>query len=221
MTAIAAPARACLAFDSDSDFTPAQADELWSYGYRAALLYVPLPDLNAGRGDASAAKLAMLLAKGWQVGWVQHPRNPNWRPADHDAAVDATVACTAALGCGFPPGIHGWLDLEGPAAGTTADDTQEFAETWAANVRRVGYLAGCYVGYGLPLGSQRLYLLHGITSYWSDMGHRSVMSRGCSIHQGPSRTIAGLLLDPNTISPDLMGDMPMMAQAGPVVAAAA
>lgn len=202
---------ACLAFDTSSEFTAAQADELWKYNYRAALLYVPLPGLVSGPGDVYADKLEMLLGKGFQVGIVQHVRNPNWQPKAHNGGLDAMVACGAARTAGYAQGNHIFLDLEG-ISGTT-DEAKFFAETWAANVIRLGYLAGVYCGYQDPLGAQDLYLLHGVTSYWSDAGHRNVMTRGLSIHQGATKTVAGLEIDPDTIAPDCLGDMPVLAQA--------
>ena len=70
---------------------------------------------------------------------------------------------------------------------------------------------GNYIGYGLPTNAQDLYLLHGVTCYWSDAGHRAVQKRGCAIHQGDSRTVAGVLLDSDTVGVDLLGDLPYFA----------
>jgi len=222
MTLVSVPAIAGLAFDTDQDVTPQQADELWSYGFRTAFLYVPLPGLKPGPGDATAAKVTMLASKGWQLSWVQHPRLPQWDPTAHDGAHDAEVAYQYAASCGFPDGIHGWQDLEGPKDGTTTAALKKFVEDFAG---RLAVLSGplpdgrapgaVYVGYGLPFDAQDLYLLHGVTCYWSDAGHRSVQKRGCAVHQGSVAVVADTKLDRDTVGHDLLGDVPYVATLTP------
>jgi len=216
MTAIAVPATPGLALDTSTKIARPVAAELWDYGYRAVGRYVPLPDNRAGQ-DIDAFELAMLLDVGFQVWLVQHVRMPGWRPADHNAEVDATVAVTAARAAGYPA-AHIFLDLEGIDG--TADETKAFAEGWASTMARLGQPAGVYCGYQNPLGAQGLYLLHGVSTYWSDAGHRSVMTRGCAIHQGPEKTIAGIRVDVDTISVDMLGDLPLFATAAPAAVAA-
>jgi Domain of unknown function (DUF1906) len=205
----AAPAPVGQAFDCSSKLTSRlTAQSLYAQGYRAVGRYVPLP-ANGATQDIDAAELDMLVEVGFAVWLVQHVRYAGWMPANANGAVDAIVACGAARNAGYPPGAHIFLDLEGISG--TAEQTAYYAETWASNVVRMGWAAGVYCGYQNPLDAQALYLLHGVSSYWSDAGHRAVMTRGCAIHQGPTRTVAGVEVDLDTIGPDLLGDLPMMA----------
>jgi hypothetical protein len=213
MTYNASPAPVGLACDTSSFFTPAQAAKLWAASFRAIGLYVPLPTLPPAAGDINAAKLAYLTEMGFAVWLWQHVRYPGWKPAAHSGSVDALVACGAARGAGYPIGAHIFLDLEGIAPETTADELKTFSEQWASTVLMSGYLAGVYCGYDDPLGPDGLYGLHGVNSYSSDAGHRKVSTRGIAIQQGPQIVVGGVTIDTDQIQRDLLGELPVMATA--------
>lgn len=205
---IARPATATHGFDCSTKVSRAQAQQLWTLGYRWCGRYVPLPGVNPAQ-DIDDRELDMLLAFGFEVILVQHVRFPGWDPAAHSGFDDAAVAVAHAKGAGFPQHAHVFLDLEGISG--TAVATEAYAETWASTIRYGGFSAGVYCGFDDPLDAQGLWLLHGVDCYWSDDGHRVVANRGCAILQGVEHVIAGLGLDGDTIAPDLLGGTPIVA----------
>jgi hypothetical protein len=204
-------------FDCSAKLTPVQARALKAMDHILCARYVPLPANNAAN-DIDAAELTMLTDLGFEVLLVQHVRNPGWDPRSHSGTIDAAVACEHALDAGYPLGAHIFLDLEGPAAAVDAAGMKLFAESWAARVLIDGFKAGVYIGYDLPLDAMALWLLHGVNSYWSDAAHRHVANRGCALVQGRELTVRGVRIDEDTIAPDMLGELPFIAAAGPVVA---
>jgi Domain of unknown function (DUF1906) len=207
------PATPGKGFDSSTKLTLPQAQALHAAGYSFVCRYVRLPN-NTAAADIDARELAMLASVGFEVLLVQHVRDPGavgWNPANHSGTEDGMTAATHARLAGYPAGAHIFVDLEGIAG--TAAATKLYAEAWAAAVRSSGYLAGCYVGYRVPLDALGLWLLHGINSYWSDAGHRRVANRGCAINQGDKLTIAGADIDEDVLTIDLLGETPIAAVA--------
>lgn len=172
--------------------------------------YAPLPGVPAG-WDVTADELNWLTGEGLQVCLVQHPRYPNWQPKIHSGAADARAAAGYASAIGYPVGCHIFCDWEGPAPSTSVDDSFGFLLPWGNAITLAGYLAGLYVGYGHVLDAAQLYGLHPYNSYWSDIAHRQIAVRGCSIVQGNPFVVGGVNFDSDTVRPDLLGDLPMVA----------
>jgi Domain of unknown function (DUF1906) len=218
MSAIARPSRAKLGFDTEAHLNGRQSVGLRSAGYELCGRYVSLPNNPIG-ADIDADEFAMLIAAGFEVILFQHVRSPPWHPEAHSGVDDGECAAAHALRVGYPLGAHLWLDLEGIASGAPA--TIVFAEAWQSAVRAAGFSAGCYSGYDVPLSPEALYLLHGFNSYASDAGPRSVATRGYWLKQHQERVVAGVRIDHDTLGPDLLGDVAIVAAAADPIDAVA
>jgi hypothetical protein len=211
MTILAKPAVGCIGFDASQKLTYKNAEDLYDYGFRWCARYVPLPGVSS-HGDIDGPELAAICMAGLSLSLVQHPRNAPWDPAKHSGASDADNAVMYATAAGYPLGAHIYVDLEGMALDAKAADAKLFAESWAARINAAGYRAAAYCGYQIPLDADALWLLHGINSYWTDAGNRLVSNRGCAVSQhAPELTVCGVKIDRDTLAPDRLGEMPMVA----------
>jgi hypothetical protein len=216
---IARPATPGLYYDASVRLHESSARALLDAGCAGVFRYVPLPR-NSASGDVTADEIQLLTGLGLEVGLVQHVRNPPWDPRQHRGGDDGACAADYAKLVGYHVDCHLWCDFEGSMTGTPSSAAIEYVTGWAAEVVAAGFRAGLYCGYDDPLSPVELYALHGVTSYWSDAGHRKVSTRGVAISQGPEMTIAGVRVDPDQVAPDLLGDLPLVCAAdtslGPV-----
>jgi Domain of unknown function (DUF1906) len=194
---------------------PGVFDAITGAGYLGVIRYVPLPE-NEATADIDAVELQAILGAGLGLLLVQHPRYPGWNPSTENGATDAATAIDFARAAGYAKGAHIFLDLEGIAAAATAEATIVFANAWAAAIVNSEYLAGCYVGYDVPLTAVQLYDLHDVNTYWSDDGQRAVATRGFAMKQGAGIKIASVSFDPDVVKPDQKGETPMWMTAAPV-----
>lgn len=206
MANVVQAAPTCQIVDTNVRLGPEVLTNVKNAGFAGVVRYLPLPNVS-GAKDVSADEVDAIMEAGLGLMLVQHVRFPHWDPRDHAGAIDANVAVSYAVQAGYMPGAHIFLDLEGILAGT-GKATKRFAEAWAATILAAGYLAGCYVGFDVPLSPQDLYFLHGINSYWSDAGPRSVDVRSFAIKQHAGIVIAGVPFDPDSVQPDRRGETP-------------
>jgi hypothetical protein len=191
--------------DTSGVMTPKLVSTVKSAGFGGVVRYVPHVGA-AGQHDITAQEAGIILGGGLGLLLVQHVRLTNWNPADCSGHDDGMAAASRAYGCGYLPGAHIFCDLEGMAGGAAA--AQDYANSWADAVVAAGFLAGCYVGYQVPLSPQQLYQLHRMTSYWSDAATRQVAGRGFSMKQHFPITLGGLQFDPNDVAVDHRGETP-------------
>ena len=197
-----------LIVDTSAKVGPSVAAAVKAKGYLGIVRYVPHVGA-AGKADITASETETILGTGLGLLLVQHVRVSPWDPAKYSGHDDGMAAASRALGIDYPLAAHIFCDLEGPAAGGDCRvHAIDYANDWADAVVAAGYRAGCYVGYGLPLSPQELYLLHRMTSYWSDAGTRQVAVRGFAMKQKPQITIAGVPFDPDVVSLDHKGETP-------------
>jgi hypothetical protein len=183
-------------------------------GYSCIIRYVPHVG-STGALDIDSQELGAILDGGLALMLVQHVRAPGWDPASFSGTADAARAVEFARNAGYSEGAHLFVDLEGISG--TGSATKKFAEDWASRVRAGGYLAGAYVGYAVPLTAQELYLLHGINTYWSDLGPRHVATRGFAMKQHATISLNGIPYDPDTIQRDARGETPIWMTSAPDV----
>jgi len=212
MPIVARAATPCLGFDTATKLTSTQAIRLHEAGYQWCARYVRLPG-NSAEHDIDASELEYLIKIGFQVSLVQHVREPPWNPSDHSALADAMAAVEHAREARYPEGAHLFVDAEGIALGLAlAGDCVEYYVRWASQVCAEGYQAGMYVGYDVPMSAEDLWLLHGVNSYWRDPGPRHVATRSFAIRQrAPELVVAGVRIDEDELSADLLGDTPVVA----------
>jgi len=178
---------------------------------------LPLPGNNP-MSDLQSAELTMWIDLGLEVMAYQHVRASDghgWDPRNHSGATDGSYAAQYAIAESYPIGAHIWVDWEDLIAGLPVPAGKLYLESWAERTRLGGVLAGMYCGFDDPLSPVDRYNLSGITSYWSDAGHRSVAVRGCSIVQGREITVAGVRVDLDHLAADLKGEAPMVCAADP------
>jgi hypothetical protein len=188
--------------DTTLKFTPQRAAAIKFGGYSFIMRYIEA--LTVAERDA-------ILGAGLGLGAVGFSRRPGWMPSADLGLQDAQHHIEHATSAGLMRGMTLYCDMEGPSASASAGDCIGFVNAWARAVIAAGYLAGLYVGYGLPLTADQLYRSLLVTQYWSDGGNRKVAVRGCSMHQhAPSVYISGLLVDTNQVTTDALGDTPVL-----------
>ena len=201
--------------DTSTPILAALIPALLARGTKGVIRYCPLPSNFTG-GDASAGELERLTDAGLGVMLVQHVRglrehNYLWSPATCDGAKDAEYAVTWTERCEYPMGATIWQDLEGIDPSVGAPQTIYYCQQWADTVISLGYQAGLYVGFSVPLSPGQLYSLPH-TTYWRASGFvPSVERRGYCGQQGVSLVIEGTQFDRNVFSPDFLGALPHCA----------
>jgi hypothetical protein len=215
MTGVAQPAAAGAYVDTGQSLR-GRADVragLRRLGKLGVFRYVPFAGL-VDPSQVTAAELEELLADGLAVGWIMRVRLPGWLPRNADPEADARAAVAAAQAAGFAPGTTGWLDDEGMGDGATSSEAHHYQSAAAHVFAQEGFRAGLYDGYSQPETGAKLYAIHDVTSYWTDLAHRVIPVRGTAIQQGPAFQVAGVPFDEDRLGPDLLGDVPYMTVAG-------
>jgi hypothetical protein len=204
MTPTARPLGDEWGIDCSQKLTAASAKALRSLGrydfvWRYVFFNQPRP------GDLDPAETAAILDAGLTLLVVQHVRNPGWTASDQLGGSDGQWAVRNAAEAGYPPnmGLSVALDLEGLA--NSGAPVAEFVDQWCLTVASAGYEPVLYVGYDAGLSPQELYDLPHVARYWSDAGPRSVVTRGFCCKQGPEQTIAGVRVDTDHATPDMLG----------------
>lgn len=207
MTIVAVPATPGPWVDCSQKLTLDTATLLRANGILGVFRYVPLPSNLLGQ-DLDAPELLMLTqGADLQVSIVQHCRLPGWDPGAHDGHNDGQVAVEYAQQAEFPGGAHIACDFEGCRSGTTEGTAKAYVEDFARAVIEAEYKGRLYCGYDDPLSPNELYWLRGITSYWSDAGHRVVSVRGVDTEQGTQITIGHVAFDPDEVHFDRKGEI--------------
>jgi hypothetical protein len=209
-------------FDTDVKITSDTIlDAIANQDGEGILRYTPLPGNNP-KADIDPVELALILSHParFLAGFVQHPRNPGWRPGACDPEADALYSVKFAKAAGYAPGTHGWFDAEGMGSATTGAEAIAYYSPYCHVLVEEGFRAGGYGGYDDAMTAVDLYDLADCTSYWSDAGHRRVATRGTAIMQGATIKILGVGFDPDSVAPDLLGDTPWFTQAEAAPAAA-
>lgn len=218
MTPVVVPAPVGLAVDTSAKLrNPSILDALAARGYTGVIRYVPLPGVD-GSGDIDPTELEMILShptRFWSC-FVQHPRFPGWKPKECNAEADAMWAAAHAHSAGYGDGVTGYVDLEGMALGTAADEAFAYATLWLSTIADQGFTPGAYWGYRQPIPPERRGLV-GAKTHWSDAGRREVVGRGCAMHQGQQFSMMGMPFDPDEVAADAMGETPLVMRAAAVV----
>jgi hypothetical protein len=159
-------------------------------------------------GAMTCARLVMLLDAGIAFMPVTYGLDPRHYSGP------ASVAQAKKLG--LPPDTSVWLDLEGmPAFRTDPATLIEAANAWATAIEEAGWMPCLYVGVPQPLTSDELYGLRHVR-YWHGQGdirdrenRPAAPACGWTLRQKwPSLKRGGVLVDDNTLQPDLLGRVP-------------
>ena len=196
------------AFDIDSQLTAAQCSEFMKAGYVTAIRYVPRSSALLS-GNLTQIEVETILESGLSLSCVQHCPIPGWSPSAALGKQYGDFAAWYANDIELPKGMHLWLDLETPIGSATAEDCISYANAWFSAVQTVGYLGAAYVGYGLPLSSAQLHDDLSCEAYWRAYNGPDVAGRGYCMIQHTAKVLNGISFDPNTVSPDNEGGLPM------------
>jgi hypothetical protein len=197
-----------LGLDCDEKITAAVAAKLFAAGFQSAARYVPLPG-NASMGDLDVVEASAILTAGLDLRAVQHAHAFGWVPTAALGQQDAECAVLAAKAAEYLTGATLWCDFEGVRV-AAVDGSLAYLCAWAAIVAASDFRAGLYVGTNVPLTSQQLYNIPDFEQYWQGIGvTTAVAKRGYSVVQlQPSISFAGLVLDVDVTTGDMLGDFP-------------
>ncbi len=151
--------------DVASPLNPASAKQYYNNKYKFIIRYIgrgepsSFDDLTAEEGQA-------IVDAGLALGVVQHPRAPGWQPTGDLGTRFGAAAASLSGEAGLPFGVTVWLDLEGVAGGTPAQNVIDYCNNWYAEVAAVGYVPGIYIGANPGLTADQLYWDLHMASYW-------------------------------------------------------
>lgn len=151
-------------FDANSKIGPKTAKKFYEAGYRFAVRYVRRTTVH--EYDISTGECAAILDGGLGLMLVQHVAAEGWVPSGPVGTKYGTTAAEEAAKVGYPLGATLWCDLEGVKPGTPAQQVIEYCNNWWAEVGKVGYTPGLYVGFGVILNATQLYRNLQFTGYW-------------------------------------------------------
>ena len=145
---------------------PISAKQYLNKGYGFVVRYV-------GRGDGSKHFIDLteeegqaIVDAGLGLSVVQHPLAEGWSPTGALGQNFGAAAANLAGAAGLPTGITLWLDLEGVAASTQAQDVIDYCNEWYDEVSSVGFAPGIYIGSNPGLSADQLYWDLPMKSYW-------------------------------------------------------
>jgi hypothetical protein len=190
-----------LGVDTIATITAVEAAALKADGFSFVIRYL---------GSVTFAELDVILSAGLAFMPVGYSRKGGWLPTALLGSQDGALAAYRAKLLVLPPGVTVWCDLEG--MGGTAADTIAYAEAWGAAVQTAGFIAGVYVGAGIPLNSTQLYALNNITAYWHSCSEvPDVNECGYMMIQltPPDLIVCGIEVDVDVIQEDRMGRLPV------------
>jgi hypothetical protein len=195
-----------LGVDTIATITAADAAAFKAAGFSFVVRYL---------GAVTSDEVDVILAAGLAFMPVGYSRKAGWLPTGDLGDQDGSLAFARARLLGLPTGTSVWCDLEGMSG--TAANTIAYAEAWGERVEGAGYVAGVYVGAGIPLNSTQLYALNNITAYWHSCSEvPNVSECGYTMIQltPPDLVICGVEVDVDVIQKDRMGRLPVWTVQG-------
>lgn len=210
-------------FDTNTRLTATTAKALSDAGFTFAVRYLSRKATPSSK-DLTAEELEIILDAGLAVMAVQHVAPSGWTPSEALGVEYGGNAAMHARAIALPDGASVWLDLEGIAAGTSADATIAYCNAWFKEVESAGYTTGVYVGANSILSADELYLRLKTKHYWkSGSNVPAIPHRGyCMVqHIIAGDQVGGVEIDRNVTFVDAFGSSPMLVTRGPALAMAA
>jgi hypothetical protein len=189
--------------DTIAPFTMATAAKFKNAGYDFVVRYL---------GAIQPQEREAILGAGLALLAVGYSRRPGWQPSAGEGLGDGNAAVTHAQEAGLLSGMTLFCDLEGPATSASAADCIAYVNAWAKPVAGAGFVAGLYVGYGIPLTPAQLYHDLAVTAYWHSLSNvPDVAVRGYQMVQQPpgNQLVLGVKVDVDVVQADKNGDTPM------------
>jgi hypothetical protein len=142
------------------------AKQYLNKGYQFIVRYIGRGDGSKNFVDLSQEEGQAIVDAGLGLCVVQHPLAEGWSPTGALGQRFGAAAARLAGGAGLPIGVNVWLDLEGVAKGTQAQDVIDYCNEWYDEVSAVGYLPGVYIGANPGLSADEIYWDLSMKSYW-------------------------------------------------------
>lgn len=191
-------------FDTNTIVTAQVASQFKSQGYSFCARYLSR-GTSQGTNDLTNSEAAVILNAGLALIAVQHVAAEGWVPSASLGTTNGTNAANNAASVGLPHGMNIWCDLEGVAAGTTAQTVTDYCQAWYTAVANAGYVPGLYVGANCILNGTQLYSLS-YQHYWKSLSNvPMVATRGYQLTQGAQTTVNGIGIDSDTTQNDNLG----------------
>jgi hypothetical protein len=192
-------------FDTVATISSALATQFKNSGYSFCARYLSLGN-GQNPGDLTNAEATTILNAGLALIPVQHVNAYGWIPTATLGTTHGTHAASNAKSIGLPAGINIWCDLEGVAAGTSAQDVIAYCQAWYAGVFAAGYIPGLYVGPQCVLTGAQLYSNLSFQHYWKSASNVPVVAnRGYQLIQGLSPNVNGTGIDSDLTQNDNKG----------------
>jgi hypothetical protein len=194
-------------FDVDGPLSSSQALAMKSSGYDFCIRYIPRT-AALWDGNITASEMSRILEAGLALSIVQHVAMSPWYPNAAIGSEYGEYAGIYAKSIGLPEGINIWLDLE-EVGDSHSQDIINYCNNWFLEVNSAGYVPGIYVGWQTGLSDQQLYDLP-FAHYWAAYNcDQTIPTRGFQMRQSIQKTLNGVEFDPNTVTPDQLGGLPI------------
>lgn len=206
-------------FDTDTVLTAATAQAFAADGFQFAIRYLTRDAIQAS-GDLTDAEAEDILQADLALMAVQHVAPAGWTPSGKLGRRYGLYAAINARRVGLPSGVTLWLDLEGVAAGTPADQIIDYCDTWADVVTDAGYVAGLYVGADCGLTGEQLATTR-MRYFWrSGSTVPDVPGRGYCLLQtiAANTSLDGVAYDDDSVQTDRTGNTPFWLTRAPPAA---
>jgi hypothetical protein len=192
-------------FDTDSQILATVARTLaTTLGYKFAIRYVSR-QVTEQPGDLTRNEAVGILNSGLALMPVQHVELRGWHPTASLGTQYGKTAAAHVAEIGFPAKVNVWLDLEGVAVGTPAQNIIDYCNNWANAVSAKDFTPGLYVGAESGLNANQLSHLK-FSHFWKSMSVvPSVPGRGYQLIQTATINVLGINIDPDTTQNDEKG----------------
>lgn len=201
----------CRGFDCNQRVSLHTASKFREAGFRFAVRYVGRRKMASF--DISEPEAHDILKAGLGLMLVQHVENPAWVPTGGMGAEYGHNAGLFAASVGYHLGAMVWCDLEGVKLQTDHRDVIGFCNNWYAEVAKLGFTPGLYVGYDPGLTAPELYYRLKFEHYWSAYNlnrDQFPAVRGVQMKQGLEKIAFETRYDPDDIQADKKGGLPLM-----------
>lgn len=201
-----------IGFDCNTKLTPETAKAFKADGYEFVMRYVGR--LVQKPHDLNKCEADLIRAAGLKLGIVQHV----WGAAKPkvNKALGVTYGKNAAAfakQCGYAAGCVVYLDLEDVPLKTAPESIIEYCNAWFDQVKAAGYQPGIYIGFNTFLTGEQLYKRLKFETYWKSMSRvPDVYRRGYAMIQDNQIKKHGILIDPDELQPDRLGDLPRLME---------
>jgi hypothetical protein len=199
-----------LGCDLTNPLNAASAKQYYNNGYRFIVRYIGRGDGSRNFVDLTQDEGQAIVDAGLALGVVQHPLAAGWSPTAKLGDSFGAAAANLAGAAGLPGGITIWLDLEGVAQGTQAEDVIGYCNAWFKQVSAVNFIPGVYIGANPAISEDQMYWDLLTKSYWRGGSDENagvpatIPNRGYQMVQRISVS-GGVEFDSNVVNTDNFG----------------